>query len=482
MKKTARKAAAILLCLILTGCWSARTAIDDPLIPTGRGPDVPPASLYLEMTEDEALLALFDPLPGRSLYAKTAYEEAGEERIELISHVEDQGVLLRREMLTLIPMEHGWLPSEYAREELPPHLPISTDYRSQSPILSEDIQEEEIARFLNFATGYSAACSGMNFTNPAQLSDAEKYQFFCFIQSYVDRLSGVEGAESLESILYHPEEDAVIVPVPIMQEYLHLYLGVSEFDPVSAFGLEQEEGGREGKMPYGYNPEHNAYVTPTISGFGGGRFSGLLAEGRLGDVLTLHVGFYDSDPVAAHPAEYKLLGWVEMQVRTGEDPLDFTLLRWVTTLLNEDGTQSVVDTPNQRGQKVELAEAEAERYEMIFATVYDGSVRGTGRNAFWEEDGLTGGERLTIVLKDAAEGKPGAAGFIRMTPGEEALFHWETDDGGERTLARILRRGERWLQVESWTMAPPEFTEEGIQLYSVNGALRILLPLPSSGE
>ncbi|MEM1486170.1 hypothetical protein V6615_15065 [Oscillospiraceae bacterium PP1C4] len=218
------------------------------------------------------------------------------------------------------------------------------DYRNVIPDTAEELTDETEKKFLLFAQNYSICCSNINFRSVDDLSDADKYLLFRFFQDNITYQKGTPN--KLEKELYSEKEDAVIVPVAIVRQWLHIYLGTDSFNPSNALTTAFEGINRHGKRPYGYDLNNDVFVVPSLSGFGGVRACGLLNTENKDGIITMDIGFYNPEKLYNNPPVYDLYSCVKMQVKpTLDDPMQFQLLSWVTTVYNEDGTQSVIDMP-----------------------------------------------------------------------------------------------------------------------------------------
>lgn len=166
----------------------------------------------------------------------------------------------------------------------------------------------------------------VSFADAEMLNDTEKYRFFVFIQSFVDMKK--QTPNELEAMLYHPEEEAVVIPISTIREWLRTYLGTEQFDPskVNLFSTDPSE--RDGLRPFGYDSTEDVFLAPSLSGFGGVRACGVLHSKLTGQQLEMELGFYNPDLFYSQPPEYELYSRVNMKINLSDNPMQFQLLSW----------------------------------------------------------------------------------------------------------------------------------------------------------
>ena len=215
------------------------------------------------------------------------------------------------------------------------HSSAGTDYCDVPPLLIEDLEGKPEQFFLTFARDYSICCGTMNFRSANDLSDANKFLLFYFFQDYIDRQKGTPY--QLEANYFSEKENAVVLPVSTVKQWLKIYLGTDSFDPASAV-LE------DGSLTY--DSETDTLIVPMLSGFGGVRACGLLKTNTSDEILTMDIGFYNPETFNQNPPEFDCYEYVQMQVKLSQNnPYEFQLLSWVTTRYNQDGTISILDSP-----------------------------------------------------------------------------------------------------------------------------------------
>lgn len=180
--------------------------------------------------------------------------------------------------------------------------------------------------FLDFAYHYSLSMEDVYFTDAEALSDKEKYQFFNFIQNFINIKK--QTPNELEATLYRPEEEAVVIPVSIIREWLRTYLGTDQFDPSKVQLFSTDDSQRKGLRPLGYDSAKDVFLAPSLSGFGGVRACGVLHCKITGQQLEMELGFYNPDLFYSEPPEYEMYKQVMLRVEQSEDPMQFQVLSW----------------------------------------------------------------------------------------------------------------------------------------------------------
>lgn len=200
----------------------------------------------------------------------------------------------------------------------------STPTYSNSPAPRDaDTLSETEQYFLAFAKSYSIACINLDFSSPEDLSDEEKYRIFVFLQNHISREKG--DAYALEKQLYSTEDEACVVPVALVNQWLEEYLNTAIAEPESALPAYDSER-------FGYDARRDAFVVPSLSGFGGVRACGLLESSQEGELLTMTIGFYHPDYFDKTPPVYFLSSTVRMQIKLDEkERLKYQMLCWETT-------------------------------------------------------------------------------------------------------------------------------------------------------
>lgn len=213
--------------------------------------------------------------------------------------------------------EENTVHSEKESSSLQEKTDSSTAFEKEDGALRPLTEEERASLeeyFLGFAEGYSIVTLGIPFNPPSDLTDAEKYTLFLFLQSRPR-----EDGTSLEQELYSEQEQACVVPVSVVNEYLQEYLETELLKPELA--LEDMFSSPK----YGYDPERRAFIVPALSGFGGYRDFALLDSELKEDTLTLSIGSFGPDTPLDTPPDER----IRMRVKlTGLDPLRFQLLSW----------------------------------------------------------------------------------------------------------------------------------------------------------
>ncbi len=211
-------------------------------------------------------------------------------------------------------------------ESFPAHSSIPQSQATVLAPLDTATLTETEQFFLDFAYHYSLSMEDVYFTDAEALSNKEKYQFFDFVQNFINIKK--QTPNELEATLYRPEEEAVVIPVSTIREWLRTYLGTDQFDPSKVQLFSTDDSQRKGLRPFGYDSAKDVFLAPSLSGFGGVRACGVLHCKITGQQLEMELGFYNPDLFYSKPPEYEMYKQVTLQVKQSDDPLQFQLLSW----------------------------------------------------------------------------------------------------------------------------------------------------------
>lgn len=193
-------------------------------------------------------------------------------------------------------------------------------YKNMKARTEKQLEDSQEIWALHFAQQYDICCGDLYFHTPEDLSDGDLLSFFTFIQHFICSASG--DANEMEKLYYRDEEFAVVLPVQVVRQWLYDYLGTDRFDPNKAMKETYDDNER-----FRYDKERDVCILPSLSGFGGANYPGLL-EYRMEDgIADVCVGFYSLDSIE-EPLEGNFLHkWVDFRVQMKEDG-KFNLLSW----------------------------------------------------------------------------------------------------------------------------------------------------------